>query len=181
MEYMTYDEENVGNRNQSCSQDETHFDTLRDKFNIAFSCRVGTKDGHNQGLTQGRSLPSEPVMCHARSCMSFRSAADGQLAELAPLLSPQRPLATIPRRSGMPRTGSYDNLTSRSRQIDCKSHTLVSLDSERGCVSSPCNAESPASPDAGSLVGFESTSVERAARRHGSHRFIRQLATEAAG
>ena len=54
----------------------------------------------------------------------------------SPCMSPTRPLATIPRMSGMPRTGSFDDLALGERQHDLKSRHLGGAKGSQDSISS---------------------------------------------
>ena len=58
----------------------------------------------------------------------------------SPCMSPTRPLATIPRKGGMPRTGSFDDLALGERQHDLKSVHLGGVKGSFSSTDSSCSS-----------------------------------------
>lgn len=102
-------------------------------------------------------MPLESDECNSKMSPSFPFLKSAELESKA--------LARIPRKGGMPRTGSYDNLTQGKRQRDLKSRALLG-DEEGECLSLDSLSRSSSVNSMTSAVGSHDSHVLLEASPH---------------
>lgn len=138
-EFAPYD---PGNAEDCCGShpvDAVTISSSRDLHGDHFARDSASKESAGERLT-GRSEDDSARRARGKS---FRGMAEEQYSAVSPLLAPRRHATTIPRRSGLPRTGSFDDLRARTRQVDFKSQFLGNSGSKMECGSPLSSPECP--------------------------------------
>jgi len=121
---------------------------------LVFIAPTGTRQRREE---EDVMMPLESDECNSKMSPSFAFLKSAELESKA--------LARIPRKGGMPRTGSYDNLTQGKRQRDLKSRALLG-DEEGECLSLESLSRSSSVNSMTSAVGSHDSDVLLEASTH---------------